>query len=168
MADYNIWIRGGGDGTSGGGSDRTSPWESGGDEAYQGSQAKPWGETVTDGLRAAAKAGQMIANPDSIVGKALGVASKALPWVVAAAAVVKISDAIATTHLGWYANATGDYSGQLAMSNYHAVMGNVMKPYSWLQNKMRVETEWYKQNVRNQQYRLLLGDAVINGGEVGI
>lgn len=154
--DYNIYIH---TVSQGGNESPTIPWQlkTTGNEngAVAGGEFSP-STAVKEGA-------SFLRNPDSLIA---GVMSTAIGKLGVGALIVKvianITDKAITMYQSYAAPASGDYKFQIAYNNFKAGIQSVMHPFSTgLQAQMR-DLQIRKENLANEQQRLLLGDSVIN------
>lgn len=162
MADYNIYIRAIGGGGSGFGT-QTVPWsqrENGGGDA----PITPQSGTPNVGAFAGTvmRASSFAQNPDSIVSAGVGTLAKALPWVAAAYACVKLGTSIEDNIIEFNEIESGDYSTGVAWSNFKNGIRVMFSPFSSAIQTAKSVSQWHRENKKNQAQRDLLGDSVIN------
>lgn len=164
MADYNIYIHAIGTGGSTA-NNPTIPWSAReGGEAVSPTSAFPsnFGADGAGAAKAIIKASAIAQNPDSILGQAVSSIAKAIPFVAAAYAVVKLGTGIVDTCYEYQTLYTGDYRNQIGWQNFKNRFANILTPVSSSINANKTETQWRIENSKRSQQRELLGDSVIN------
>lgn len=164
MADYNIYIHAIGTGGSTA-NNPTIPWSAReGDEAMSPTTAFPanFGTNGSGVAKAIIKASSIAQNPDSVLSQAVSNVAKAIPFVAAAFAVVKLAVSTADTALDFYTMQTGEYTGKIGWNNFKQVMAVPFHPFSSMIDAYKQEVRWGIENSKRTQERQLLGDSVIN------
>jgi len=107
-----------------------------------------------------------ISNPDSLISEGIGIAmksaSKAVPAVAVAYAVLKVADKATTTVQQFQVISTGDYSGQIAYSNFKQSIKNIITPFSTTMNILMAQHQARIEQLKINQQISLLGESVIN------
>ena len=150
--DYNIYLH---DTESVESSDPTKPWTSSSDGKSN------FEDNFTRGVQ---KATGIMQNPDGIIAGAVGKAMKALPYVAAAYAVFKLTDAVITTANQFITAETGDYRFETQYNNFKAGLSACFRPFSTTVNYFKVEQQIRLENNKKAANRELFGDSMINGG----
>lgn len=159
MPDYNIYIHAINNGTSQ--ASPTTPWQ-----LKEGSGSADGG-TISGGGGSPAsmisKGAAFITNPDSLIG---GIVSSTwgkmgIAGVVIAAAI-SITDKAVTMYQGYASSASGDYKAAIDYNNFKAVVHNVFRPFSTEVQRQQMVLQIKKDNLANEQQRLLLGGSFIN------
>lgn len=154
--DYNIYIH---TVSQGGNQSPTTPWQlrTSGNEngTIPGGDSSP-STAVQEGA-------SFLRNPDSLIA---GVMSTAIGKLGIGAIIVKaiadITDKAISMYQSYASTASGDYKFQITYNNFKTAIQSVMHPFSTgLQAQMR-DLQIKKENLANEQQRLLLGDSVIN------
>lgn len=149
MPDYNIYIRT--LGTSGGESSPTQPWS---DDGETGG---------TSPANAVKKVGSFIQNPDSLIGAVFRSPIGKLGIIGAVAAIaINVTDKATSNFFAYSSSASGDFKTAVAYNNVKTSIHNFFHPFS---NAMQVQfnkLEIRKQNLANEQQRLLLGGSFLN------
>jgi len=105
----------------------------------------------------------------SPIGTAVGKLAGAIPFVAASLVAVKIADTIVSTSLDFSSEASGDYSGEIAYSNFKIGFGHALRPVSYGLALWRQQIEIDRANKQVRQERVLMGNAVSNGyGRKGV
>lgn len=158
--DYNIYIHNvnGFNAPTG----NIKAWQSSDDG---GSQTKAW---ITSGSQDSNSNNESKGTPPFNVGKAALNMAKSHPVLAAAIAVVVIADKIITTVEPFVSRDTGDYRFGIWYNNAKNGFMTVLKPISTVIENMRMQQEIYHTNKKNEQERLLLGDAYLNRNSQGI
>ena len=164
MADYNIYVRAIGTGVASNQSP-TTPWsqrEDGGGASQTASYSGGSSGTGINAAFAVTRAAGYAQNPDSIINTGITSIAKALPWVAAAYAVVKLGVSVADNALDFKTIETGSYSSITKWQNFKQSVNNVFHPVSSIVNSYKTNLQWQKENEKLQAQRDLLGDSVIN------
>lgn len=162
MADYNIYIRAIGGGGGGPGT-QTVPWsqrENGGGDA----PTTPQSGTPNVGAFAGTvmRASAFAQNPDSIVSAGFGMMAKALPWVAAAYACVKLGASITDNVIEFNEIEGGDYRVGNQWRDFKQALNNIFHPFSVTFQSFKNLAQWDRQNKRARAEQDLLGGSVIN------
>lgn len=156
MPDYNIYIHSVGSGDGDG--NATKP------KTDKDSKTKPkTAQKIAKGIG-------LLSNPDSLISEGIGIAakevSKAVPAVAVAYAVLKVSDRMITITQQFQVASTGDYSSQIAYSNFKQGIKNALTPFSTSLNLALARHNAKIEQQRVNQQISLLGESVINQGYV--
>lgn len=146
--DYNIYIRS----AIGDQSNPLIPWKP------NSGKTSAWESAVTESADA-------LANPDAIVHSATQAGSaivKAIPYVAAAYAVIKLSSKAFETAHTFVQTETGDYRLSVAISNFRQTINNIFNPFATAINYAKAQQAYRLENKRNEQMRELLGESAIN------
>ena len=155
MADYNIYIH---SDNANGPSSPTQPWSSSGGW-FQGMSWDSGSQAKAQTIQAATN---VAANPDGLVTYGIAAFAKAIPWIAAAYAVLKLAEQVTSAAISFYGPATGDYKSSVEFSNFETKKGWLLQPFSTLVNHRRTLIEIENENAKRYEQRLLLGDSVIN------
>lgn len=150
--DYNIYIH---NAESVESSDPTKPW------ASSSNKEGNFQDNFTRGIQ---KATSILQNPDGLVQSAISKGMKALPWVAAAYAVLKLTDSVISTANQFITAETGDYRFATQYNNFKAGLSACFRPFSTTINYFKVEQQIRLENNKKAANRELFGDSMINGG----
>lgn len=152
MPDYNIYIRT--LGTSGGESSPTQPWSDDGETG---------GKNPATAIN---KVSGFIQNPDSIIGSIMrtpiGKIGAAAVLVGAMVAAISITDKAINMYQSYASSASGDYKYQIEYNNFKTQIHNGFHPFSTEIRKQMFNLQIKKENLANEQQRLLLGGTFLN------
>jgi hypothetical protein len=162
MADYNIYLTSvGNDGQ--GNSSPTTPWQLRGGAGGSGGDS---GDNMGGGFdpsNAVRRGAAFLQNPDSMIGSVLrtpigklGIAS------VIIGAAINITDKAVTMYQSYSSSASGNYKYQIEYSNFKQNLHNFMHPFSNEVQRQMSALQIKKENLANEQERLLLGGSVLN------
>lgn len=144
--DYNIYLH---DTESVESSDPTKPWTSSSDGKSN------FEDNFTRGVQ---RATGIMQNPDGIISGAVGKAMKAVPYVAAAYAVLRLTDSVITTANTFITTATGDYRFSTQYNNFKTCLESVFRPVSTTMNFLKVRQNIEVENQKKALKRELTGD----------
>lgn len=157
MADYNIYIR---TRSTLFGSNPVTPWQ------FREGQENESGESSIGGFspaNAIRRGAAFAANPDSLISNVLHTTIGRIGLIsVAATAAWNITDKAISMYQSFAAPASGDYKFQIDYSNFKQQIHNAFHPISIAIERQRNLLELRKQNLANEQQRLLLGGTFLN------
>ena len=158
MADYNIYLHAVNTGAS---NSPTTPWsqkEGGGSS-----------QTTIDGGSGSGASGlsfsRMAAfaqNPDSAISSGFGMMSKALPWVAAAYAAVKIGISITENVIEFREIESGDHRASTEWGNVKQALNIALHPFSSTIQNLKTVAQWKKQDETARMNQDLVGGSVMN------
>lgn len=150
--DYNIYIHSSSSSKS---KDPTKAWKSssGGESSFE--------DKFTREIQ---RTSGIMQNPDSIVQGAVNKVMKAVPYVAAAYAVLKLTDAVISTANTFITAETGDYRFDTNYNNFKAGLNACFRPFSTTINYFKIEQQIRLENNKKAANRELFGDSMINGG----
>lgn len=164
MADHNIYIHAVGTGSPTN-QNPTVPWsqkEGGGAFNQTQSQSDGMFGGAGTAVKALSKAAGVAQNPDSVVSGAIAGVSKALPWVAAAYAVIKVGVSVADNVTEFSEIESGNYAAGNVWRDVKTMTGLALHPVSSLIQAYKTERQWERQNKRFRAEQELLGGSVIN------
>lgn len=163
MADYNIYIHavGTGSGTS---YNPTMPWSQR-QNAQSQTESQGGSNVGGAGFNAAAmvtRAATIAQNPDAMVGSAFSNAMKAIPWVAAAFAVVKLTESVIDTAIEFGEIESGDYRGGNQWRDVKQMIKTMLHPVSTFVSHFKLEAEIKRDTQRAKLQQDLLGGSQVN------
>lgn len=105
----------------------------------------------------------VVATIRSPIGSAMRAMGRAIPAVAAIIAAGTAANSIATVALDVSATYTGDYSGEIAYSNFKLGFQHAMNPISYGVSLLRQQAEYAAKNRQIEQERVLMGNGYANG-----
>lgn len=162
MADYNIYLTSVGNNGQGN-SSPTTPWQLRGGVGGSGGDS---GENMGGGFdpsNAVRRGAAFLQNPDSLIGSVLKtpIGKLGIAAVVIGAAI-NITDKAITMYQSYASPASGDYKFQIDYSNFKQSVHNFMHPFSTEIQRQFNQLQIKKENLANEQARLLLGGTYLN------
>ncbi len=161
MADYNIYIHSYGQYDS-----PTTPVQLRADSDTSGVGGE--GGAGGSGFGAVRRAASFIQDPDSAIGAVLSTASGVLkstnlaPVIFAVGALMKIADKTISFYNELTVSNSGDHAFQIQYNNFKQQIHNAFHPYTTGVNRTIALNELRRENVRNEQERLLTGGTIYN------
>lgn len=149
MPDYNIYIHGSGDSSSGSQAKvKTTPI----DNREDNESVAPF---IQKGMQNAY--GIMQGNTGGYVGEGIAALSKVSPWIALAVTAIKITDNILTTGSQHWETYTGDYRFSMEYNNFKTLVGNFINPIKTVMTGFSRQKAYELQNRVIEQERTLVG-----------
>lgn len=157
-SDYNIYIH-----TIGSnGQDRspTTPWQVAMSDEGSGDVVSGGDFNPSSAVR---KGASFLSNPDSAIGSILKTPIGKIGAVgIAIMAAIHLTDKAITMYQAYAAPASGDYKFQIEYNNFKQSIHNTFHPFSTEIQRQYNTLQIKKENLANEQARLLLGGTYIN------
>jgi len=159
MADYNIYLHS--VSNAKGNESPTTPWQLlGGEGGDNVGGSGGGGFSPSTAIHAGAA---FLRNPDSAIG---GVMSSTLGKLgivgFIAVTAVKLTDKAITMYNGYASSANGDYKFAIDYNNFKNAIHTAFHPFSTELERQQNALQIKKDNLKNEQDRLLLGGSFIN------
>lgn len=142
----------------------TIPWSqrSANGGAAQTESAGSVGDAGKNAVFSVSRAASFMQNPDSIVGAGVAAISKALPWVAAAYAAVKLGETVADNVFEFSEIESGNHYAGNIYRDYKNMAGMVFRPVSSIIQNLKLEKQIARENERAKLNQDLLGGSVVN------
>lgn len=157
MPDYNIYLHAAV--TTGSRSSPTTPWS----QKEGGGSPQTTSENASNGGGISfSRAASFAQNPDSVVSASFGALAKALPWVAAAVAAVKIGSTIADNVFEFNEIESGDYRNGNLYREYKTLISMCFRPVSTVIEHLKLEKQIKRDTERAKLTQDLLGGSIVN------
>lgn len=94
--------------------------------------------------------------------------TKAVPWVAAIVAAVKVVDHVLSTGFEHQEEYTGNFRNNVNYNNFKTILHNVVNPINFVLRSAHQNAQYRKQNIEIEQQRNLIGDSILKDFNIGV